>query len=751
MQPVLRARSFPKRPFLFTGYHISLFRQFRRRWWGVPLWLALLLMPLSGMLSVKLLLPDGPVYLLFLPVTLTVALLMVFDWAALPGITLAILWHYLTIFSPGQALICCVLFICGISSCWLGYRAWAGRQWGATPGTQGLGVMRLLWIGLLLPTLLVFLLQTMVTLKIVPASLSIFNRNPLTLRTLINYQAILISCVAILPLYYVTIRCFRHERYFSRQVNLLRQQIAETVSALEIRLWLGWLTMLVIVLMVLHSKEQNQEISDFALLLLLPTMLWAAARFGYLLSALAWSLVLILLYQFRTQPELSLHLAVNTTNLLIWSLILYFIGVNGVRQRRLIKKSREAALVDPVVDLPNLRALQVMLAQQASSTLCFLRIPDLDRLSRTWGLDLRIEYKRRLAAHLQPLLQPKEEIYHLPGFALALRLDKATHEKRIEQISAHSDRYSLRWQGLPLQPDIGISYCHVVPPVNNLPRLLGQLSEMAEASLHSHQPEMLQQDNMHAQRQVKEKLAQLDEVQQALDNHRFVMLAQRIEGLRGDDYHELLLRLVDTQGEQLTPARFLPIVQEFGLTWEMDRWVLQHALSFIDSCRVRLPAMRFAINIHAASLYRPHFVNDLEQLLKQYQVEPWQLILEISEAAGNMNFSAGYRTINRLRRLGCRITIDNFGTGYASYLQLKTLQADMLKIDGSFIQNMLHSPLDYQIIESICRVARLKRMQIVAGCVESDAVAAALRGLGIDYLQGFAISEPQPLTSLAER
>lgn len=734
---------------MFTGYRLSSFSRFRRSWWGVPLCLALLLMPLSGALSVRLQLPDGPVYLLFLPVTLAIALLMVFDWAALPGITLSLLWRYLMFFSPGHALVTCTIFISGISICWLGYRIWAGRRWGAGPGTPGIGLMRLFWIGFLLPTLLVFLLQIMVTLGVVPANTSIFNRNPLTLRTLINYQAFLLSCVAVLPLYAMMLRCFRHPRYFSRQINLLRQQIAESVSAAEIKIWLFWLMLLVGLLMLLHSELQNQTMGDFALLLLLPTMLWSAARFGYLFTALTWALVLISLYQFRTQPEISLHLAINTSNLLVWSLILYFTAVNGVRQRQLIKKSRAAALVDPIVDLPNLRALKVMLAQQASSTLCFLRIPELDRLSRTWGLDLRIEYKRRLAAHLQPLLDANEVIYHLPGFALALRLNKATYEDRIQQISDRVNSYSLRWQGLPLQPDIGISYCHVVPPVNNLPGLLGELSEMAEFSLRSHQAELLQLGNVNAQRHAKEKLAQLSEVQQALDNERFVMMAQRIEGLRGDDYHELLLRLVDERGEQLTPDRFLPVVQEFGLTWEVDRWVLEHALNFIDRCRESMPAMRFGVNIHASTLYRPQFVNELERLLKSYQVEPWQLILEISEATGAIDFTVGYRTINRLRQMGCRIAIDNFGVGYASYLQLKTLQADILKIDGSFINNMLHSPLDYQIIESICRVARLKRMQIVAESVESEAVATALRALGVDYLQGFAISELQPLTSLA--
>ncbi|MBS6057637.1 MAG: MASE1 domain-containing protein [Pantoea sp.] len=159
---------------MFSGFNLTALRRFRRSWWGMPLWLALLLMPLSGSLSVRLSLPDGPVYLLFLPITLTVALLMVFDWAALPGITLALLWRYLTLFSLGHALLTCTIFICGIAICWLGYRIWAGRRWCAGPGAVQLGVTRLFWLGFFLPTLLVFLLQITVTLNAVPASASIF-------------------------------------------------------------------------------------------------------------------------------------------------------------------------------------------------------------------------------------------------------------------------------------------------------------------------------------------------------------------------------------------------------------------------------------------------------------------------------------------------------------------------------------------------------------------------------------------------
>ncbi|MCK8356851.1 EAL domain-containing protein, partial [Erwinia amylovora] len=100
--------------------------------------------------------------------------------------------------------------------------------------------------------------------------------------------------------------------------------------------------------------------------------------------------------------------------------------------------------------------------------------------------------------------------------------------------------------------------------------------------------------------------------------------------------------------------------------------------------------------------------------------------------------SWGNRSLAQLRKLGCRVAIDDFGTGYASYSRLKRVQVDMLKIDGSFVCNMLNNSLDFQIIVSICAVARLKRMQFVAEFVETVEVAGELRRLGVDYLQGEA-------------
>jgi len=185
------------------------------------------------------------------------------------------------------------------------------------------------------------------------------------------------------------------------------------------------------------------------------------------------------------------------------------------------------------------------------------------------------------------------------------------------------------------------------------------------------------------------------------------------------------------------------------MSWEIDRWVLDHTLCFIDQHREALPAARFSVNLFASTLCRPYLAREIDTMLKTYNVEPWQLIVEVEESHMLSDFSWGNRSINQLRYLGCRVAIDDFGTGYASYTRLKEVQADMLKIDGSFVRNILTSSLDYNIIESICCVARLKRMKVVAEFVESDEIAAALKKLGVDYLQGYAISMPQLLSSLA--
>jgi len=730
-----------------------LLKKFATQFWGLPLLLPLIMMPMASALSVRLWLPEGYVYLIYLPLAMMIALMMVFHWSALPGIAIALCWHYFNRYTPAQAIIIISVFLITLSLCWGGYSIQAHRRWRAGFGEMRTAALRLFWLAFAMPTLFIVLLQIVTPMNILPLQHSVFVNNPFTIRTLLNYQSALLALLATAQLFYFVLRVIRNPRFFYTLRQRCRSQFAGGVTLKEWLLWLGLVLFLMLMLMQFRFNQENLLTTDYGLPLLLPLMLWSATRFGYLFTSFSWGMMLVVLYQLRDRfmspPTDGYHLAVISANLLVFTLTILMLSALSTRQRRLLEKASRMALTDPVIGLPNVRALSQALAKSPGAVLCFLRIPDLDRLSRTYGLQLRIQYKRSLADHLKHWLQPSEDVYQLPGFDLALRLEHSANQARIESLEARLKDYHLSWDGLPIHPDVGISYCSVLPPVLYLYELLGEMSAMAEVALHSGHAENLQQkDRLPAQRQVTEKLAMLQDIQLAMQNGGFYLMMQKIQGVRGDDYYEILLRMVDSRGEHIKPAEFIPIVQEFGLTWEVDRLVLEQILTFVDSHREQLPGIRFAVNLFADTLCRPQLAAEIATRLRASSVEPWQLIIEVDESPMLSNYSWGNRNIAQLRQLGCRVAIDDFGTGYASYSRLKQVQVDILKIDGSFVRNMLNSSLDYRIIESICVVARLKRMQIVAEFVETEDTASALRKLGVDYLQGYVIGEPEPLKNL---
>jgi len=240
----------------------------------------------------------------------------------------------------------------------------------------------------------------------------------------------------------------------------------------------------------------------------------------------------------------------------------------------------------------------------------------------------------------------------------------------------------------------------------------------------------------------------LHNIQRALDENSFILMAQPIVGVRGDSYYEILLRMKNEQGETVMPNDFFPVVHEFGLSYQIDMWVLENTLKFMDQHRESLPSLRFAINFLPSTLCRPMFSREFKKLMQTYSIEPYQIVIELTESHLLQDLGYADKTMRELRNFGCRVAIDDFGTGYATYDRLKAIEADILKIDGSFVRNMLTNQLDAYIISSICQVARMKRMSIVAEYVETPEQMEALRVQGVDYMQGYLVGKPQPLTQL---
>jgi EAL domain-containing protein (putative c-di-GMP-specific phosphodiesterase class I) len=225
-------------------------------------------------------------------------------------------------------------------------------------------------------------------------------------------------------------------------------------------------------------------------------------------------------------------------------------------------------------------------------------------------------------------------------------------------------------------------------------------------------------------------------------------MVQPIENKNGHRYHEVLLRMLGSNDELIFPDTFLPLANEFGMSSSIDLWVLNNTMKYMDETRHSRPDQCFAINLTPASICRTDMAHLIENMLIKHGIAPEQIVLEVTETDELTNNLQADKTLDALQRLGCKIAIDDFGTGYASYARLKNMQANILKIDGSFIHNIISSEMDYKIVESICELARMKNMTLVAEFVETEAIQNALFRMGIDYVQGYFIGKPAPIETL---
>ena len=729
--------------------------ELRHKWWGLPIFCALVLIPLSSSLSPIIFLPEGRTYLIYMPLATCVALLMVFDWAAFPGIVLTLFLRYYLRVGAEMGTLMTVIYFTSLFLAWLGYRWQAGSRWSAPLGLMNQAWVRVGWLLIFLTFFFIIVLQIVVESGLLPEYLGMATRDFMTLRTLINLQAMILGILLNSHLIYLIIRIIRRPRYWRVLRMMLRKQCAPGVKPAEMVLWFIVLGTMVALLCIQGLGEPFMKIllSDYTLTLLFPVLLFGALRYGYYFISIVWTITLTILFHyyqgFISETNFVHNLVFVSALMLVYTITLLLMAVISSRQRLLMKKFKAAALQDPVFALPNLRAFNRDLAIYPRSLLCFVRVSDMDVLSRNYGMQLRIQFKQQLAMGLKPYLQPGEKVYHLPGYDLVLRLNSEDVEGKLQQLYEYVEDFRLIWNGLPLHPNIGLSYCTVYSPVEHLPILLGELSGIAEVSLTTGKPESNKSDHSQVQLEIREKVDMLHKIQRALDDDRFVLMAQPISGVRGDNYYEILLRMFDGAQENLVmPDKFLPVVHEFGLSYQLDMWVLRHTLMFINANRSRLPSLRFAVNFTPSTLCRPTFTRDFKTLMAEFEVEPFQIVLEVTESHLLQDVKYADSAMRELRNYGCRIAIDDFGTGYASYGRLKAIQADIIKIDGSFVRNMLTNSLDGYIVQSICQVARMKHLSIVAEYVETEEQKAALHALGVDYMQGYLVGKPEPLASL---
>ncbi len=302
----------------------------------------------------------------------------------------------------------------------------------------------------------------------------------------------------------------------------------------------------------------------------------------------------------------------------------------------------------------------------------------------------------------------------------------------------------------------------VVPIRGDSPEV-GQILNSARTTMHHAKEQgrnrvvQFEETRAAASTYTQDKLRAKRDLEQAVATDRFVLQAQPIVQTRisGDIveqlHYELLLGLANKDGSLASPQDFILSAERYGFMTLVDRWVVREAFSWIsqlmDAQKV-IPSL--SINLSGTSVTDDSFMDYLFEQISEYGVGTSRICFEITETGTISNLVKAADFVRAFRNIGCKFSIDDFGTGLASHNYLRELPVDYVKIDGSFITNIHNNRNDYAIARSINDLAHFLGQETIAESVENDAIVAKLREIGVDYLQGWGVGRPKILSEVAK-
>ena len=247
---------------------------------------------------------------------------------------------------------------------------------------------------------------------------------------------------------------------------------------------------------------------------------------------------------------------------------------------------------------------------------------------------------------------------------------------------------------------------------------------------------------------MKDQVHWLGRIQASLKADSYVLYSQLIEpnnSANGKPHYEVLIRMLDDDKGILLPETFLPAAEKYQLMPKIDRWVISHSLATLNEVfdgneRALCP---ISINLSGQSLSDPVSLGDfIEEQLKHYSIEPSLICFEVTESSAITNLEAANQFIDRMHSLGCEFSLDDFGTGLSSFAYLKDMKVDYLKIDGSFVRNILSDTVSESMVSAINQVGHAMGLCTVAEFVENQGIRDKLNEIGVDFSQGYHLGKP---------
>ncbi|MEG4584305.1 EAL domain-containing protein [Microcoleus sp. MOSTC5] len=430
--------------------------------------------------------------------------------------------------------------------------------------------------------------------------------------------------------------------------------------------------------------------------------------------------------------------------------------------RYLAKQLYWEASHDALTGLINRRGFEQQLIEAIASVqvsnqqhaLCYLDLDQFKVVNDTAGHIAGDELLRQITALLQKGVRANDTLARLGGDEFGLLLTQCPLSQAAliaEKLKDLVHQFRFIWNNKTFIIGVSIGVVAIDQTSQDLMPVLGA----ADAACYAAKAKgrncihVYSLDDGELIRQRGERLV-VSKISRALETNHFRLYFQKIVSISSSpslEHYEILLRMLDENGEIVAPNEFIPAAERYGLITKIDCWVIETFFSNYHNLSGQqvLTDGLYTINISGASISNNQFMMFLIEQFPRYQIPPQSICFEITETAAIANFEQARYFMSELKKIGCRFALDDFGSGLSSFAYLINLPVDYLKIDGTFVKNISQNLISQAIVEGFNGIAHAMNLKTIAEFVEDETILEKLQEIGVDYAQGYGIGRPVPI------
>jgi len=403
------------------------------------------------------------------------------------------------------------------------------------------------------------------------------------------------------------------------------------------------------------------------------------------------------------------------------------------------------------------RALKSAKARETAYALCVLDLDQFKIVNDTCGHSAGDALLGQVGALLKSKVRWRDTLARLGGDEFGILLESCSLDEAMRTAEALREavrNFKFTWEERTFRLGASIGVVPISADNADVASVLSAADSACQAAKEAgrNRVHSFEENDIDLMRRRRE-MQWAARINNALEEGRFELFRQTILPLQTAEtgaHYELLLRMRDEAGKIVAPDQFMTAAERYGITPNIDRWVIENAFRWLVSeADEREKLTMCSINLSGQSLGDDKFLPYVIDQFHRSGLDATKICFEITETAAIASFSQANRFIQALKELGCKFALDDFGTGLSSFGYLKHFPVDYLKIDGSFVKEILHDPIDREMVRSINEIGHLTGKQTIAEFAENQEIINMLQSLGVDYAQGYGVSQPQRVLKAA--